>query len=273
MNVLSWFKSHMSGHTFNKITEIHFINFNKRSIVMRFVHFFNSNMHETSNRESLPKKIFMSYILPFALAFLITLYALFGAFVSFTGSPAIKENTTLLQEDLAKQLLRFHILGNSDSEEDQNVKLYVKEGLMTYLAPILKDCTDKESTTSVLLDHLADIEKEASRLLAMKGYYYGASATLDKSTFPIKVYGDLTLPAGEYDALKIKLGKAQGRNWWCILFPNLCFVDATYTVVPEASKQQLKTLLTEEEYTAIIKEEKPNVVVKFKLLDFLSKLF
>jgi stage II sporulation protein R len=230
-------------------------------------------MHQTSNGEPFPKKLFISYILPFSLAFLITLYALFGAFVSFTGSPAIKENTTLLQEDLAKQILRFHILGNSDSEEDQNVKLYVKEGIMTYLEPLLKDCSDKESTTNVLISHLTDIEEEASRLLAMKGYFYGASAALDKSTFPIKVYGDITLPAGEYDALKIKLGRAQGRNWWCILFPNLCFVDATYTVVPEDSKQQLKTLLTDEEYTAIIKEEKPTVVVKFKLLDFLSKLF
>ncbi|ABX44139.1 stage II sporulation protein R [Lachnoclostridium phytofermentans] len=240
---------------------------------MRFVHFPNPNMHEISNRECFPKKLFISYILPFALAFLITLYALFGAFVSFAGSPAVKQNQALLQEDLAKQLLRFHILGNSDSEEDQDVKLYVKEGLMTYLIPLLEDCTDKESTINVLMDHLIDIEKEASRLLAMKGYYYGASAAIDKSTFPIKVYGDITLPAGEYDALKIKLGKAQGRNWWCILFPNLCFVDATYSVVPEVSKQQLKSLLTEEEYTAIIKEEKPNVVVKFKLWDYLSKLF
>ncbi|WP_312369183.1 stage II sporulation protein R [Lachnoclostridium sp.] len=240
---------------------------------MRFANFINPNMHETSNRKSFTKKLFLSYILPFLLAFLITLYALFGAFVSFTGSPAIKENQALLQEDLAKQILRFHILGNSDSEEDQNVKLYVKEGIMTYLTPLLKDCSDKESTTKVLMNHLTDIEKEASRLLAMKGYYYGASVTLDKGTFPIKVYGDITLPAGEYDALKIKLGMAEGRNWWCILFPNLCFVDATYTVVPEVSKQQLKTLLTEEEYTSIIKEEKPNVVVKFKLLDFLSKLF
>ncbi len=232
-----------------------------------------SSLYETSHRKSFPKRLFISYILPFSLAFLITLYALFGAFVSFAGSPAIKEDITLLQEDLAKEILRFHVLGNSDSEEDQNVKLYVKEGLIAYLTPLLKDCTNKNDTTEVLMAHLTDIESEASRLLSVKGYYYGASATLDKSVFPIKVYGDITLPAGEYDALKIKLGKAQGRNWWCILFPNLCFVDTTYSVIPDDSKQQLKTLLTEEEYTAIIKDEKPNVVVKFKLWDFLSKLF
>lgn len=240
---------------------------------MKLSRFLNLSIDKTLNRESNSKKFFLSYILPFALAFLITLYALFGAFVSFAGSPAIIENSTLLQKDLAKQILRFHVLGNSDSEEDQNVKLYVKEGLITYLAPLLKDCTGKEDTTRVLMAHLTDIEAEASRLLAMKGYYYGASANLGKSNFPIKVYGDITLPAGEYDALKIELGKAKGRNWWCILFPNLCFVDATYTVIPTDSKMQLKALLTEEEYTAIIKEEKPNVVVKFKLWDFLSKLF
>ncbi len=240
---------------------------------MKSVRFLTPSMYKTFNQEPFPKKVFVSYILPFSLAFLITLYALFGAFVSLTGSPAIKENLTLLQEDLAKQILRFHVLGNSDSEEDQTVKLYVKEGLMTYLTPLLKECTHKEDTIKVLTAHLNDIEAEATRLLAVNGYYYGASVTLGKSTFPIKVYGDLTLPAGEYEALKIELGKAEGRNWWCILFPNLCFVDATYTVIPDDSKQQLKALLTEEEYTAIIKEEKPSVVVKFKLWDFLSKLF
>ncbi|WP_051650704.1 stage II sporulation protein R [Lachnoclostridium phytofermentans] len=240
---------------------------------MKSLRYLNPSTYKTIPQESTLKKLFLSYILPFALAFLITLYALFGAFVSFAGSKAIKENSTLLQEELAKQILRFHVLGNSDSEEDQNVKLYVKEGLMSYLTPLLKDCTEKEDTTKVLMAHLTDIEAEATRLLAMEGYYYGVTASLGKSTFPIKVYGDITLPAGEYDALKIELGKAEGRNWWCILFPNLCFVDATYTVVPDDSKMQLKALLTEEEYTSIIKEEKPNVVVKFKLFDFLSKLF
>lgn len=231
------------------------------------------NNDAIDKKYTFPKKLFLTYILPFALAFCITLYALFGAFVAYAGCRAVKEGPSTLQADLAKELLRFHVIGNSDSEEDQTVKLFVKEGLITYLTPYLKDCTNKEDTITVLSSHLSEIETEAARLLASKGYHYGATATLGKSNFPIKVYGDISLPAGEYDALRIQLGKAEGRNWWCILFPNLCFVDSTYTVVPDSSKQQLKTLLTEEEYAAILKEEKPNVVVKFKLWELVSKLF
>ena len=112
----------------------------------------------------------------------------------------------------------------------------------------------------------------ADEVLSNNGFTYTAKSSLSSTTFPVKVYGDITLPPGEYDALRIELGKADGQNWWCIMFPQLCFVDGTYSVVPDESKKQLKTLLTEEEYTAIASND-VDVVVKFKIVDWFKHFF
>jgi stage II sporulation protein R len=137
----------------------------------------------------------------------------------------------------------------------------------------LEGVDSKEETMKRINEHLPELEATATKILRELGISYNAKASLGPATFPIKVYGDITLPAGEYDALRVQLGRAEGKNWWCIIFPNLCYVDATYQIVPADSKEQLKELLTEEEYTSIIKPGKPKVTVKFKLLEWLEDLF
>ena len=229
---------------------------------------------ESKSKIPLTKKVLFSYIIPFALAFCITMYLLIGIYVAATGSSVSTPIPELMiQENIADEILRLHIIANSDSEPDQSVKLIVKEGITTYLEPLLKDVTTKEESKAVIASHLYDIKEEAVRILTEQGYYYGAQVTLGTSSFPIKVYGDVTLPAGDYEALRILLGDAKGKNWWCIIFPNLCFVDSTYQIVPADSKIKLKRLLTEEEYAAIISEQDTKVVVKFKFLEWLQELF
>ncbi|MDE7298846.1 MAG: stage II sporulation protein R [Lachnospiraceae bacterium] len=165
---------------------------------------------------------------------------------------------TSLQESVADEVLRLHIIADSNSEADQQVKLLVKEAVLTYLKPCLADVTTKEQAIEVISEQLDELARTASQVLADQGFSYSASAELTRSYFPIKVYGDLRLPAGEYDALKIRLGSASGKNWWCLVFPQLCFVDVTYGVLPEESRDELRALLTEEKFRLLFPDDNGN---------------
>lgn len=180
-------------------------------------------------------------------------------------------NTTMeIQEGIASEIIRFHVIANSDSSEDQELKLKVKNALTNALRPILQNAKSIEEARFLLMDNLDDLEALSNKVIKENGYTYTASASLERGFFPLKVYGDLSLPPGEYEALRIELGQAVGKNWWCIMYPPLCFVDATYSVVPEPSKNKLKYILSEEEYNSIISKKNIKVKAKFKLLPWLN---
>lgn len=178
-----------------------------------------------------------------------------------------------LQQGIASEIIRFHVIANSDSTEDQALKLKIKEALTSYLEPILKNTKDSNEARELLnsqLDYLADL---ADNIILLNGFSYTAKASISNVYFPLKVYGDLTLPPGDYEALRIELGEAKGQNWWCIMFPPLCFVDATYSIVPQDSKEQLKHFLTDDEYNSVFTKDKPKIKVKSKLLCLVKDLF
>lgn len=101
---------------------------------------------------------------------------------------------------------------------------------------ILADADDINQTRKMIQAHLNDIELLAETIIQAEGYQYPVTAKLEQAYFPIKTYGDCTFPEGNYEALRVEIGKAQGKNWWCVLYPNLCFVDATHAVVPRSSR-------------------------------------
>lgn len=156
------------------------------------------------------------------------------------------------QQDIAEEILRLHVVANSDSEEDQALKMEVKESIVTYLRGIMGDAKSVEEARLEIQKRLPEIEDLAREKMKMEGYDYEADAVLGKCYFPVKEYGDMTFPAGEYEALKVNLGKSAGKNWWCVMYPTLCFVDSTYQIVPETSKEKLKENLTEEEYNSLL---------------------
>lgn len=210
---------------------------------------------------------------PVFLALTLLCYALLGVVIASTGCSKTRDiPNSELQIKLAEELLRFHVIANSDSTEDQEVKLKVKEQLISYLQPHLSNSNSKAEVMDILDDQLNSITTVANEVLQENGFTYEAKASLSSSTFPVKVYGDITLPPGEYDALRVELGKAEGQNWWCIMFPSLCFVDGTYGFVPEESKEQLKYVLTEDEYDSIT-SKKVDVTVKFKVLEWIKSIF
>ncbi|MCI9410607.1 MAG: stage II sporulation protein R [Eubacterium sp.] len=176
-----------------------------------------------------------------------------------------------MQRDIAEQVIRLHVVANSDSEEDQQLKLEVKEEVVQMLRDELIQDTTVISAQQTLRDHLSEVEQVASDYIQRNGYDYEVKAELGTCYFPVKQYGDMTFPAGEYKALKVNIGRHEGKNWWCVMYPTLCFVDSTYQIVPEESKEKLKENLSEEEYESLLTGEE-DVKYGFKIVDFLTDL-
>ena len=170
-----------------------------------------------------------------------------------------------LQEHLAQEVLRFHILANSDSEEDQALKMDVKEQVLAFLKNSMPDGMDVEETEEWMRRNTDKLEETGKKTILLAGKDYPVSAAVTTCYFPEKTYGDVTFPAGNYKALRIEIGAAKGHNWWCVLYPNLCFTDATNAVVPEEGKEELKNVLTEEEYSKVTAQS--NFKIKWYFLD------
>lgn len=122
-----------------------------------------------------------------------------------------------------EEYLRVHIRANSNSETDQEIKYYVKDVVVTYLSPLVKDCKSKADAVEVVSLHLDDIEAVVDAVLLEKGFSYSSNVKINNEFFPTKSYGDLTLESGYYDALIINIGSGSGNNWWCVMYPNICF--------------------------------------------------
>lgn len=156
-----------------------------------------------------------------------------------------------MQEDLAKEVFRFHVLANSDSEEDQALKMQVKEAVVAYMKEEIPESDSVETTKEWARSHLDAIVNLAKAVIREKGYDYPVLAEVTTCDFPDKTYGDITFPSGRYEALRIEIGEANGQNWWCVLYPNLCFIDAVHAVVPEEGKKDLKKVLREDTYEMV----------------------
>ena len=163
----------------------------------------------------------------------------------------VNANHSQMQEDLAKEVFRFHVLANSDSKEDQELKLKVKEEIISYMKEQLPESESVGMTKEWTKNHLKEIKKVAETTLAKEGSKDQVKVGVTNCYFPDKTYGDITFPRGNYDALRIEIGAARGQNWWCVLYPNLCFIDAVHAVVPEDGKEELKQVLDEEEYQMV----------------------
>ncbi len=123
------------------------------------------------------------------------------------------------------QLIRFHVIAHSDSVADQDVKLMVRNAVLDYLNPLLMKAQSEAEAYDIVSNQLEALDEITETVLVKEGFDYKAEVLLGESQFPTKAYGDLVLPAGTYQALKIELGDAMGKNWWCVLFPPLCYVN------------------------------------------------
>ena len=126
------------------------------------------------------------------------------------------------KEKLRDDLLRLHVIANSDSMEDQQIKLQVRDAIVERLETVMPELTDMESAKAYLQEHLEELQQVANDVLISAGNHCRAVVTLAKSAFPTRVYDTFTLPAGIYESLKVTIGAGEGQNWWCVVFPSLC---------------------------------------------------
>jgi stage II sporulation protein R len=173
-----------------------------------------------------------------------------------------------LQNSIANKIIRFHVIANSDSSFDQSLKLKVRDKIIEYLSPLLENSKNINESRKIIEQNIDNIENIAIETLS-KFSNYTAKAELTYSNFPTKTYDDYSFPAGNYEALKITIGEGEGKNWWCVMFPPLCFTDSSIEF-PEKSIETLSTNLSEKELDLISNADKPNIQVKFKILEWLN---
>ena len=173
--------------------------------------------------------------------------------------------------DLSKSVFRLHVIANSDSAEDQNLKYIVRDNIINYMKTLTENAKSKEETINLVSCHLSDFEDIANKTIKDNGFDYKAKVSIGNFNFPTKKYGDISFPAGYYDALKIQLGNSNGQNWWCVLYPSLCFIDISSGFVPEDSKETLESTLNEEEYKLISDTNNESIKIKFKLIELFNK--
>ena len=190
---------------------------------------------------------------------------LFLSLLLVTESPRYLQDksTSTLQQQIATQVLRFHIRANSDTVADQQKKLRIKQSLLDWLTPILSENTSKSETIQCIRKNLPDIRKEATRMAAPEP----VTVTLQKEWFPEKTYGTCTFPEGIYDALRVDIGQAKGHNWWCVLYPSLCFADALEPSMTEEGEEKLQQVLDEDAYDLLLHPQK--LKIRFRLEFFL----
>ncbi|WMJ79699.1 stage II sporulation protein R [Clostridium sp. MB40-C1] len=184
-----------------------------------------------------------------------------------------KNNTS--QEEISKKLIRFHVLANSDTTEDQALKLKIRDEVLEYIYPKLKNSKNIEESRDIIKQRDQEIKKIAEKVIRQKGYNYNVVTMLSRENFPVKSYGNITLPQGNYEAYRIIIGKGEGHNWWCVMFPPLCFTDITKgEVAYEKTERDMKQVLTPEEYKFVNNSNKEanNLVVKFKMIEVLKNI-
>ncbi|HAZ37884.1 MAG TPA: stage II sporulation protein R [Clostridiaceae bacterium] len=160
-------------------------------------------------------------------------------------------NITKEKGDVASKIIRFHCVANSDSSDDQRVKLKVRDAVLNDMGNKLQDIKTREESLTIIENSLPEIESTANDILLKEGKNYKAKAYLGKFNFPVKNYSDITLPSGEYTALRIVLGDGNGKNWWCVMFPPLCFIDITRGLTDEETDMRLNEVLTKKETDSI----------------------
>lgn len=187
----------------------------------------------------------------------------FGVIVTFVYSAYAAKT----EKSLSASVIRLHVIANSDTEEDQELKLKVRDAIIDSFGDVFAPNGDIEDARADVVSTLDSVNRLAQEVVIEQGYNYPVRASLGKSDFPTKVYGKVTLPAGTYEALKIVIGSGGGQNWWCVLFPPLCFVDGTTAEIPDESKAILKNSLSAAEYDMITQKDELPVEVRFKVYE------
>lgn len=201
-------------------------------------------------------------------------------FINNKNVLSIQESDTKLRvlnyNDVKDSLIRFHVIANSDTDEDQALKIKVKNAVIEYLYPYLSDSSSIEESRKIILDNEDKVKQIAQKVIKDNSYSYDVKLELSHENFPEKSYGNIVLPQGNYEAFRIIIGSGQGRNWWCVMFPPLCFVDESKA---EVQYDKTEESLTKAEKNGNVQDnngieaDKEKIQYKFKIVEILKSLF
>ena len=182
------------------------------------------------------------------------------------------ELETLNYEEIKDKLIRFHVIANSDTEEDQSLKLKVRDKVVEALSEKLKGVASLEEAEIILNDNIDYVNNIAKDVILNNNYDYEVNTMLSYENFPDKVYGDYVFPQGNYEAFRVIIGSGQGRNWWCVMFPSLCFVDESKSDVNSDNlKQEIENIKPKEINN--LNNENDDIKFKSKMVDVVKNLF
>lgn len=201
------------------------------------------------------------------IKFIVILSILFLIYIFFSAYSYV----SAISDNMYNSVFRLHVIANSDSDEDQNLKYIVRDNLINYMNEKTNTFTSKEDIIEYVKNHIEDLKNIAEMTIKEQGYNYPVTVEIGNFEFPTKTYGDISFPAGNYDALRVKIGNANGRNWWCVMFPPLCFVDVSTGIVPETSKEELKENLSDENYNLVSQSDNYDVKLKLKILELFEQ--
>ena len=160
---------------------------------------------------------------------LILILSLFIIFFTYILQPYI-ESGDRIKDGFKKDIIRFHIRANSDLEEDQGLKFKIRDEILEVFAPKFESIDSVDECREIIVESLEEMKSISQRVIQDEGKDYEVDVSLGNDNFPIRKYGNMIIPQGEYETLLIEIGEAKGQNWWCVMFPPLCFVDITHSV-------------------------------------------
>ena len=190
------------------------------------------------------------------------------------GYAAWQQDSAGIAQGIATEIIRFHVRANSDSEADQQLKLQVKDRVVTYMEPLLRESQDIEQSRQILEEQTENIRTLALDTLREAGSDYDVAVYFENSYFPMKSYGDVTFPPGEYEAFRIDIGAHDGKNWWCVLFPPLCLSAAGKTSKKDREDEFVEVGLTPDQYRVITESgTDTRYKVRFRFLELFESIF
>lgn len=208
---------------------------------------------------------FKNFFLKLSLIFLLITIFIFISARSYSKN---------MFKNISNNFLRLHVVANSDSTEDQILKYKIRDAVIDYMKPYFSNINTKKDALEILNSQKNNITNLAKKIATDNGYTYPVTVFIGNFYFPTKEYSEIILPEGYYDALKIELGDAKGQNWWCVMFPSLCFIDISSGIVNDEAKENLEENLDNESYN-LISNTSTETTFKFKLVEFFAdkKLF
>lgn len=188
-------------------------------------------------------------------------------------APVYESNAAAPALSLEDRILRLHILAAGNDTASQEIKLHVRDAVLTHIQEAVAGADTAKEAEEALVPLLPDIVAVANRILEEAGVSYRATAEITTEYFPIKQYGSLLLPPGEYRALRIVLDEGEGKNWWCMLYPSLCFTEGITATLPEEEKEELRGLFSEAEFDTLFSAKENRPVYRLKIVELWRKLW